>query len=190
MANPEPKTIREQIAWAYANLSRAHAALKEGAPKYSRVHHIIRNKVYHGLMSGQIAMRSLYDDERIKLTVPQACYYCGSLLNLVVDHLIPRIRGGPDLSDNLVWACRSCNSSKRDKDMVEWTLSQGSFPPILLLRRYMKLVARYCEQNGLMDADLCGVGEKEIPFDLRKLPTAFPPLSELKLWVYPGKTHE
>ena len=57
--------------------SRAHAALEDGVAKYKVVHHIIRNKMYHGLLSGKIAMRSLYDDERLKMTAPQACYYCG-----------------------------------------------------------------------------------------------------------------
>ena len=129
-------------------------------------------------------MRSLYDDERLKMTMPQACYYCGSRKNLVVDHLVPRIRGGPDDSDNLVWACRTCNSSKHGRDMLAWVLA-NFFPSVLLLRRYMKVVARFCENCGYMDVKLSGVSEVDMPFDVRLLPTKFPPLKELKLWVYP-----
>ncbi len=185
MPAPEITTVREQIAWCYANLARADAALEEGADRYGRVHHVIRNKLYHGLVSGTMSMRSLYDDERLKMTAPQACYYCGSVDNLAVDHLIPRIQGGADDADNLIWACRSCNSSKRGRDMLEWTRSKGSFPPILLLRRYVKIVARHCERLGCMDVELSHVVDLGLPFDLALLPTDFPPLHELRRWVYP-----
>ena len=76
--------------------------------KYEQVHHVIRMRLYNGLVSGRMSMRSLYDDERIKMTVPQACYYCGAEGNLAVDHLIPRIRGGADeLIGNLISFDRS-----------------------------------------------------------------------------------
>ena len=111
MALPTIITIREHIAWSYANLARADAALEDGAMEYQRVHHIIRQRLYSGLVSGRMSMRSLYQDERLKMTMPQACYYCGSLDDLAVDHLIPRIKGGADESDNLIWACRCCRPS-------------------------------------------------------------------------------
>lgn len=145
--------------------------------------YIIRNKMYHGLLSGKISMRSLYDDERLKMTVPQACYYCGHRDNLTVDHLVPLVRGGPDEADNLIWACRSCNSSKHGRDMLVWANSKGIFPSILLLRRYMKIVARFCEEKGHMDINLENFPETNAPFDVRLLPTKFPPLPELTLWV-------
>ena len=185
MAIPVPRTVGEQIAWSYANLARAHAALEDGVAKYKVVHHIIRNKMYHRLLSGKMAMRSLYDDERLKMTAPQACYYCGARGKLTVDHLIPIVRGGPDEADNLIWACRSCNSSKHGRDMLVWANAKGFFPSILLLRRYIKIVARYCEENGYMDTDLDHFTQTNVPFDVRLLPTKFPPLPELKLWVNP-----
>lgn len=132
-----------------------------------------------------MTMRSLCDDERLKMTAPQACFYCGSRVSLAVDHLIPRIKGGPDEADNLIWACRSCNSSKQGRDMLQWMRVRHSFPPILLLRRYVKIVARHCERLGCMDLELSRVGDLELPFDLDLLPTAFPPLGELRRWVYP-----
>ncbi len=142
MPVPVPNTVREQIAWSYANLARAHAALELGVQAYQAVHHMIRARLYRGLVSGKMSMRSLYDDERLKMVVPQACCYCGSGGPLTVDHLIPRVRGGADEADNLVWACRSCNSSKHGRDMLEWATAKGFFPSILLLRRYLKIVAR------------------------------------------------
>lgn len=184
MPSPVIVTVRERIAWCYANLGRADAALDAGLDRYGKIHHIIRAKLYHGLVSGTMSMRSLYDDERLKITMPRACY-CGCIANLTVDHLIPRIRGGPDQADNLIVACRSCNSSKQGRDMLQWMQANGTFPPILLLRRYLKIVARYCEREGCMDVGVSQSGDLELPFDLDLLPQEFPPLAELRLWVYP-----
>ncbi len=185
MANPVPSTVKEQIAWSYANLARAHAALEDGALKYTQLHHIIRSKLYHGLIKGTLAMRTLYDDERLKMTAPQACYYCGCAGPLAVDHLIPRIRGGADEADNLIWACRSCNSSKSGRDLLEWAEVKGFFPPILLLRRFLKLVARHCESKGAMECKLSDPQLANLSVNVHALPLSYPPLSEMKLWVDP-----
>jgi hypothetical protein len=48
------------------------------------------------------------------------CTYCGSKKDLSVDHIVPVSRGGSNENDNLVTACRSCNSSKGDKMLNEW----------------------------------------------------------------------
>ena len=185
----EPTTVREQIAFSYANLARAHSALERGARKYATVDHMIRARLQRRLIDGTMKMRSLYDDERIKMTAPQACYYCGATHELCVDHLIPKMRGGPDASENLIWACRQCNSSKGGRDLLEWVTTRNRFPPLLLLRRYIKIVARYCEEHGRLDSVLDRLDdEPAMPFDVRMLPTRFPPLNELTIWVYPPET--
>ena len=42
------------------------------------------------------------------------CQYCGSPAENI-DHVIPRSRGGPHAWDNVVAACRPCNSRKEDR---------------------------------------------------------------------------
>lgn len=180
---PVIRTVREHIAWSYANLARANAALVKGDDSYTTVHHIIRSKLFHGLMSGTISMRSLYDDERLKMTVPHACYYCGSAHRLTVDHTIPQMKGGQDDADNLIWARRSCNSSKQGHDMLEWMQAKGMFPALLLLRRYIKIVARYCEREQLMETLLLEIRAATLPFDLGLLPHDYPALADMVLWV-------
>jgi hypothetical protein len=187
---PEIKTVQEHIAWSYANLARADKALRDGVKKYAVVHHMVRARLYKGLCDHTMSMATLYKDERLKMTVPQACYYCGSTAKLSVDHLIPRIKGGADESDNLIWACRSCNSSKRDKDMLKWMFDKELFPSILLLRRYLKIIMRYCEVNQLLELDLEDALPMDLPFDLRLLPHSYPALEELVLWVYPASEKE
>lgn len=49
-----------------------------------------------------------------------ACVYCGSQLSLSLDHVIPQSRGGAHTLDNLVTACRRCNSSKGARTPEEW----------------------------------------------------------------------
>jgi 5-methylcytosine-specific restriction endonuclease McrA len=46
------------------------------------------------------------------------CQYCGASAENI-DHVIPRSRGGPHAWDNVVAACRPCNSRKRDRLLEE-----------------------------------------------------------------------
>lgn len=40
------------------------------------------------------------------------CQACGTRRDLTVDHIIPRVAGGSNETENLQTLCRSCNSSK------------------------------------------------------------------------------
>jgi len=46
------------------------------------------------------------------------CQYCGGGADSI-DHVLPRSRGGGDGWDNLAAACRSCNSTKRNRTPKE-----------------------------------------------------------------------
>ena len=45
------------------------------------------------------------------------CSYCAKTAD-TIDHVWPRSRGGDDHPNNLVPACRSCNSSKGTKSLL------------------------------------------------------------------------
>lgn len=50
-----------------------------------------------------------------------ACLYCGSLGEiLVLDHIVPYVRGGPHNESNLAPACEPCNGSKHDSRLHAW----------------------------------------------------------------------
>lgn len=102
---------------------------------------------------------------------------------LSIDHLLPRIKGGEDYSDNLVWACKSCNSSKGGRDLLEWYKIKNRFPSLLLLRRYIKLVARYCDEHEILETTLAVATQQDLPFKLALLPYEFPAIGTLSLWV-------
>lgn len=46
------------------------------------------------------------------------CQYCGASAENI-DHVIPRSKGGPHAWDNVVAACRPCNTRKRDRLLEE-----------------------------------------------------------------------
>jgi|SRR5665647_1448386 len=52
-----------------------------------------------------------------------ACVYCGNTENLCIDHSIPVMLGGDDHIDNLVTACKSCNSGKSGRTPEQAKLS-------------------------------------------------------------------
>jgi len=51
----------------------------------------------------------------------RVCHYCGKALPLkssaCLDHVVPRSKGGSDDPDNLVVACKRCNTQKGNSDL-------------------------------------------------------------------------
>lgn len=177
MPNPTLRTVGDQIWWTYACLCGAHAALGKGLKK---PHYETRMKQWR-----RKDMRD-FEDEAFEKMKRSTCCYCGKG-EATRDHLIPRSKVGRELgSDNLIQACKSCNSSKGDRDLFEWMEKRSDFPSILVLRQYLKLVRYYCESRGLMKMPLEEI-PVDLPFDLSKLPTSYtnhwPVISNLKLWA-------
>lgn len=174
-------TVGELLHCSYSNLAMAHSAITANAERYGRIQFMIRARLYAGLNKGTMSVGPLADDERLKMVLPQACCYCGSREYLSVDHLIPIKRGGANVGDNLVWACRSCNSSKRHRDVLEWLSERDQFPPLLLLRRYLKLAIEMCVERNLMSTPLSEA--PDLPFSLVAIPVKYPLPAQLRLWV-------
>ena len=177
----KPATVGELLHWSYANLAMAHSAITANAEAYGRLQFMVRARLFKGLNAGTMNIGPIADDERLKMVLPQACCYCGCREHLSVDHLIPTKKGGRNVGDNLVWACRSCNSSKCASDALEWLALRGQFPPLLLLRRYLKLAIELCRERGLMNTPLHEA--PELPFALSAVPVSFPLPMQLRLWV-------
>ena len=68
-----------------------------------------------------------------------ACVYCGcdNRKTLTLDHVIPQSKGGKDSWDNLVTACRRCNSEKSNLTLEEYgkEIPQPRRPHYLMLMR-------------------------------------------------------
>ena len=51
------------------------------------------------------------------------CHYCGQQVpaaELTMDHVVPLARGGKSVKGNVVTACKSCNTKKRQLLPMEW----------------------------------------------------------------------
>ena len=159
----------------------AHSAVERGVDKYDKTSFMIRSRLYKGLKNGNMHVRSFFDDERYKLKNGACCVYCDSLTNISVDHMLSKAHGGSDCSDNLVCCCRHCNSSKGDSDLMEWYNARNDFPPLLVLRRYLKLVYQFCISENMMGCSIEMSDDSEWPFKLKNIPTDFPSPDRLKL---------
>ena len=183
MPKPTITTVAESLYWCYANLAMAHSAVGSRSSTYNQTHFIIRSRLYSGLKNNTMKIGSIADDERLKMILEQACCYCGNVGKLSIDHLIPKASGGKDRAENMVWACRPCNSSKNDTDLLDWYRAKNAFPPLLLLRRYLKIAIEICRDENLLDIPINEA--PPLPFALKSVPHSFPKPTELSLWVIP-----
>jgi hypothetical protein len=57
-----------------------------------------------------------------------SCQYCGDRDDLTLDHVMPKSRGGKSNWDNLITACKKCNSRKGDFTPEEADMPLLSMP--------------------------------------------------------------
>ncbi len=51
------------------------------------------------------------------------CYYCNKKVlpgELTMDHIVPIIRGGKSVKNNIVTCCKDCNNKKKHSLPTEW----------------------------------------------------------------------
>lgn len=181
MAQPALYTLRDYIHWAYANLAMAHSALDKNQEKYSSVNFMIRSRLFKGLQSDSMKIRSFFYDEKYKIENAAYCQYCGSNMQLTIDHIIPKSKGGKDIGDNFLTVCKSCNSSKGNKDLMQWMNESNKFLPILVLRRYIKLIFQYSLDTDILDLNLNEISLLNLPFNFNDIPIVYPLPNELTL---------
>jgi len=67
--------------------------------------------------------------KNIYLRDNHTCQYCGKKgINLTVDHVIPRSRGGGETWGNMVASCARCNNRKGDKTVEDAGLKLNGTP--------------------------------------------------------------
>ena len=138
------KTVRELIFWEYAKLI-ARGAGFEGNYRF------IMSR-FQKLKRGEMQWSDIMQDDRKTIERGKSsCIYCNCTENLSWDHLIPLHKGGPNIISNQVVACRSCNSSKSDKDIFEWYTGRHEEIPALVKSKYLKLVYDFHEAMGTLD---------------------------------------
>ena len=107
------KTVNDVIYWQYAKLISNSA-------KFGKANYGFVMSKFKELQSGKISWSTTTREWLREHENPNECIYCGSKENLTTEHILPKSRGGPDIPDNVIKACRKCNLEKGSKRMYEW----------------------------------------------------------------------
>ena len=105
-----------------------------------------RKNVHQRARQYRLDARSWQADDftRAQELLGGVCAYCGAAGPLTLDHVVPLVRGGAHRIENLVAACKACNSRKGARDELE-------FRALLALEAFI-------------DGRRGGVGEDEAPY--------------------------
>lgn len=77
------------------------------------------------------------------------CAYCESPYDLTLDHVMPKSRGGKTNWDNLITACRRCNSRKGDQtpEEAQMPLTHKPFKPSFIM--FLRDFSNSIEENWI-----------------------------------------
>lgn len=82
-----------------------------------------------------------------------SCVYCGDTATSL-DHIVPRFKSGSSNRNNLVPACRRCNSNKASSKMEEWYQQQEFFEQARLdrIKAWMSqdVIDLFCYENPVL----------------------------------------
>ncbi len=172
-------TVKQHIYHNYANLSMAHAAIAAKRRDYGDKDYEIRSAMFRDLMNGAKKIRPISEDDQFLSR--DHCNYCGSKKKLTTDYIFPKGTFPEYKKENEMIACSFCKSSRKNMDLLEWMETSEDFLPLMVLRRYFKLVHLFCQENDLMNMDLEEALEYELPFEMQYWPEKFWPAGDIKL---------
>jgi len=146
------RNLRDLIYWQYAKIIAQSAGV--GKTEWGFV-----MERFQKLQSGEIGWDWLreYVKERED---PSHCVYCGEEGRLTMEHLFPRSLHGPeDDQRNVVWVCKTCNSTKGDRRLYDYWASIHGLKaakydvPRIAEGKYLKLVYDLMEGAGVLGTD-------------------------------------
>ena len=151
-------------------------ALKSGKTKFDQQCYMVRAFNFKKLREGKRKIHDLYINNVWKMQRGQHCFYCGKDdEKLTVDHIFPRSKDGEDTADNVVLACRSCNSSKSNLDLLEWySKREMGWPLPYIFAYYFKHVYLYAVNHDLLDKTSEAIDAMDLPFKYEYMPLLYP----------------
>lgn len=120
--------------WIYRNNRRRISESNRNSYKRNKKKYAIRSRNYGFRKRGSFGKRGDEISRYIKRMVQRVtvrCYYCNKRIpgsNINFDHIVPLHAGGRNTADNICCACKTCNSSKGCKPLVEWSKGKLAQP--------------------------------------------------------------
>lgn len=138
------KTIRDEIFYEYSKMISKRAF---GKFDYGFIGNSVKD-----FRSGKKTMSGTIREWEVESSSTKQCAFCGAIDGLEMDHVIPKSLGGPDDSNNLVWSCRTCNSSRSNKTIYQWLGSKKKDDiNRLVAGKYLKELFELHERKGTLD---------------------------------------
>ena len=166
--SPKQETFGDNILWSYACWQMLWATYTWEQNSFNRKSYMLRAKAFKAYKEGKWHIHDLFINNLAKIQSGNFCWYCGKELpkdQLTKDHVFPRVNGGKDTIDNIIFVCKSCNSSKGKTDLVEWFVKRGQMPHWYLIGHYLKQVYLYAKENQLMEISFEEATHKDLPFN-------------------------
>lgn len=94
---------------------------------------------YEKRVSGEVAISSILKENKYQLKENQGvCTYCNREAETTFDHVVAISSGGDDKITNMVPASQSYNSSKLDRNLLEWHKEHGIPVGRIVIGKYLK----------------------------------------------------
>ncbi|MBE5396679.1 HNH endonuclease [Brevibacillus borstelensis] len=119
-------------------------AVKRERARYDSDYHVFKWHRRRAARFGTGTYMNAAEFTAIRTAPNRECAYCGSRENLGIDHVRPLQHYGPNARWNIVNACHTCNSRKRDRTVFEFY----EMEPAFTLERFDALIAYMAEHNG------------------------------------------
>jgi len=121
------KKNREENKDKIKSYNQKYNNSEKGKIKYTRHNHLRLSKKFGNEFSlSAEEIKKIHKRDKI-------CVYCGFNKFQELDHIIPISKGGKSNYNNFVIACRSCNSSKANKDVFIWCKEKGIEVPKIII---------------------------------------------------------
>jgi 5-methylcytosine-specific restriction endonuclease McrA len=124
-ANPELMCKRDRERYQKHREKALKQKSEWGKTPEGRIKQKAKNQTRRARKNSVVSTLTASDLKEIRDKAKGRCFYCREKRPLALDHIIPICKGGPHSRDNVVMACRSCNSSKGPKDPMKFAKERG-----------------------------------------------------------------
>jgi hypothetical protein len=143
--------VKDLIFWQYAKIIADSAGI--GKKDYGFV-----MAKFKQLSQGEIFWNQIREYVKEKENKDE-CIFCGAKTDLTLEHLLPQIFNGPDDEKNVIWLCKSCNSSKGSRRLYEYFAIKAGVEaakygvPRIAEGKYLKLAFENLKEKGYLEID-------------------------------------